>query len=110
MEESLVEIASTFPVASMHLSHFFQLTALLGDLSHKTFVYERTQLFDSRVTCLLSNSAQAGFLVHHAPWLLPGFPASNHTLGSLFEFEFQVNVTFRHLYSQFYSELLPCDV
>jgi hypothetical protein len=92
----------------MKSSHFIQLTALLGDLSHKIFVYESTQSFNSSVTCLFANSFQAFYLLEFESWLVPDSQVSNHTLGTLFEFQYQVNTSFRYWYSTRYQSYLPC--
>lgn len=80
-----------------------QFTAILGDLKHKEDVYVYFQAFGPEVERYLSNSSQANFVRKVYPDLVPvpsslDQPPSDHTLGTIFEYHYYSDITFRFRY------------
>jgi len=80
-----------------------QFTALLGDLQHKQDVYLLFADFGPHIDRYFSNSSQASFLRSYFPELVPepsqpGQIPSDHTLGSVFEFNYYTSLPFRFKY------------
>lgn len=80
-----------------------QLTSILGDLKHKEDVYLELQDFGPHIEAYFSNESQAQFLRRHYPELVPppaspGQPPSDHTLGTIFEFHYYTELSFRLFY------------
>lgn len=91
------------PVKYPEDRRLFQLTALLGDLRHKTEVYRLYQEFGPDIERFLTNEHQADYLRRYCPELVPtpdqpGQTPSVHLLGTIFEYHFEVSASFRLFY------------
>lgn len=79
-----------------------QFIAVLGDLSHKTAVYEHFCEFGSAVERYFDRRHQAAWLRKYRPALVPppvgGTPPSDHRISTEFEFHFQLDPFFRRDY------------
>jgi hypothetical protein len=95
--------------------HDAQLTAIIGDLAHKTAVYKHFASFGPTVDRFFSNAAQARYLLLNYPELVPTGPdpPSDHRIASVFEVNFVSSLTFELDYMQKLrdnpSECLPIN-
>lgn len=85
-----------------------QLTAILGDLSHKRVVLIHFGTFGPAVQYYFTSAHQAEYLREHYPELVPppqqpGQPTSDKKLGDIFEWHFEVSPTFQHNYGVYLS-------
>jgi len=88
--------------------HTLLLTAILGDLAHKSDLYLRFGTYGPTVECYFTNLHQAQFLRQHYPEAITHPGSSVHTLGTLFEYHYYSNLTFKLSYLN--HHLTPCDV
>lgn len=85
----------------------YNLTAHLGDSRHR---HDVVSLFDSVAKSLLyfTNEHQAEYLRTRYPALIPppqnGNPPSNHTLGTIFEYNYEKYIEFRCRYIVWISD------
>jgi molybdopterin-guanine dinucleotide biosynthesis protein A len=79
-----------------------KVTAYLGDISHKKHVVEHFQQIGELVNSYFSNSHQAWYVQTYHPELVPdsraGQRPSIHTIGTIFEHNFQTDTQFRFEY------------
>jgi len=83
--------------------HSYQFAAILGDLEHKRDVYLAVHDFGQVPEQYFTNSHQARWLRSFRSDLVPppaspGQPPSDHTLGTVFEFHYYSDISFRLLY------------
>lgn len=84
----------------------YQFSSILGDLQHKQDVYLSFLDYGKVPEAYLTNEHQAYFLTSRFPELVPppaspGQPPSDHTLGTVFEFHYYSNLSFRLAYLRF---------
>jgi len=100
--------------ASYSLTAAYKFTAVLGDLRHKETIYLR---FGSAsltvVRRLLTNSEQAAYLKIRHPDLVPTpgpgeQPPSDHTLGTIFEYNYYTDPAFVKVYLDYLAGLVGC--
>jgi hypothetical protein len=83
-----------------------KFVAILGDLLHKQDLYIGTQTYEVSTTCHFANCEQAGYLINFHPQLIPSGPRlNNHSLGTIFEYQYYTNLTFRFAYQWDFPDL-----
>jgi hypothetical protein len=91
-------------LSTTHITPENRLVAYLGDVGHKRFIVEHFCALGNSVQTYFDNKHQAWFIVNHHPELVPpnnqpGFPPSIHTLGTIFEYNYELSPVFRRSYS-----------
>jgi len=81
-----------------YFTHLVQFTALLGDLQHRSDVHIHYQDFGPRYVDFFSNLAQAKYVIHNHPELVCDIHWSTHSLGTVFEYYYYTDLSFRLKY------------
>ncbi|QYU59135.1 hypothetical protein [Sclerotinia sclerotiorum deltaflexivirus 3S2] len=93
---------SNNPLSRSCITPMGKVTAFLGDISHKQHVVEHFQQIGELVNSYFSNSHQAWYVQTYHPELVPdsrvGQRPSIHTIGTIFEHNFQTDTQFRFEY------------
>lgn len=86
------------PQSPALLSVDVQFSAIKGDLRHKTDVYALFNTFGPSIDRYFSNKSQADYLRAHRPDLIPSPELNDHSLGTIFEDNYERDIAFRACY------------